>query len=619
MAAKDVKFSGDARERMLRGVDILANAVKVTLGPKGRNVVLDKSFGAPRITKDGVTVAKEIELDDKFENMGAQMVREVAQKTNDLAGDGTTTATVLAQAIVREGAKSVAAGMNPMDLKRGIDIAVTAVVKDIEKRAKKVGSSAEVAQVGTISSNGDANIGQMIAKAMQKVGNEGVITVEEAKSLETEVEIVEGMQFDRGYISPYFITNAEKMLAELEDAYILLHEKKLSGLQSMLPVLEAVVQSGKPLVIIAEDVEGEAIATLVVNKLRGGLKVAAVKAPGFGDRRKAMLEDIAILTGGQLISEDLGIKLENVTTAMLGRAKKVIIEKEKTTIVNGAGKKPDIEARVGQIKAQIEETTSDYDREKLQERLAKLAGGVAVIRVGGATEVEVKEKKDRVEDALNATRAAVEEGIVPGGGVALLRAKKAVGRIHDENADVQAGINIVLKALEAPIRQIAENAGVEGSIVVGKIMDNKSETYGFDAQNEKYVDMIDTGIVDPAKVVRTALQDAGSVAGLLVTTEAMVAELPKRSGAGNAARRRHGRRNGLLVQGRSENAKGAAEAAPFSIAALEHSASRRFRDFSTSRSFAAARAQAAERRSKSPAREAASPRTARCRDRCRRW
>jgi chaperonin GroEL len=527
MAAKDVKFSGEARERMLRGVDILANAVKVTLGPKGRNVVLDKSFGAPRITKDGVTVAKEIELEDKFENMGAQMVREVAQKTNDLAGDGTTTATVLAQSIVREGAKSVAAGMNPMDLKRGIDIAVNAVVKDIEKRAKKVSSSAEVAQVGTISSNGDANIGQMIAKAMQKVGNEGVITVEEAKALDTEVDIVEGMQFDRGYISPYFITNAEKMLAELEDAYILLHEKKLSGLQSMLPVLEAVVQSGKPLVIIAEDVEGEAIATLVVNKLRGGLKIAAVKAPGFGDRRKAMLEDIAILTGGQLISEDLGIKLENVTTAMLGRAKKVIIEKEKTTIVNGAGKKADIEARVQQIKAQIEETTSDYDKEKLQERLAKLAGGVAVIRVGGATEIEVKEKKDRVEDALNATRAAVEEGIVPGGGVALLRAKKAVGRIQDENSDVQAGINIVLKALEAPIRQIAENAGVEGSIVVGKIVDEKSETYGFDAQAEKYVDMIEAGIVDPAKVVRTALQDAGSVAGLLVTTEAMVAELPK--------------------------------------------------------------------------------------------
>ena len=527
MSAKDVKFSVDARDRMLRGVDILANAVKVTLGPKGRNVVLDKSYGAPRITKDGVTVAKEIELEDKFENMGAQMVREVAQKTNDMAGDGTTTATVLAAAIVKEGAKSVAAGMNPMDLKRGVDIAVSAVVKDIEKRAKKVGSSAEVAQVGTISSNGDATIGGMIAKAMQKVGNEGVITVEEAKAMETEVEIVEGMQFDRGYISPYFVTNAEKMVAELEDAYILLHEKKLSGLQSMLPVLEAVVQSGKPLVIIAEDVEGEAIATLVVNKLRGGLKVAAVKAPGFGDRRKAMLEDIAILTGGQLISEDLGIKLENVTLAMLGRAKKVIIEKEKTTIVNGAGKKSDIEARVNQIKAQIEETTSDYDKEKLQERLAKLAGGVAVIRVGGATEIEVKEKKDRVEDALNATRAAVEEGIVPGGGVALLRAKKAVGKLTDDNPDVQAGINIVLKALESPIRQIAENAGVEGSIVVGKIMDENSETYGFDAQTEKYVDMIKAGIVDPAKVVRTALQDASSVAGLLITTEAMVAELPK--------------------------------------------------------------------------------------------
>jgi chaperonin GroEL len=527
MAAKEVRFAVDARDRMLRGVEILADAVKVTLGPKGRNVVLDKSFGAPRITKDGVTVAKEIELEDKFENMGAQMVREVAQKTNDLAGDGTTTATVLAAAIVKEGAKSVAAGMNPMDLRRGIDIAVDAVVKDIEKRAKPVGSSAEVAQVGTISSNGDATIGSMIAKAMQKVGNEGVITVEEAKAMYTEVEIVEGMQFDRGYISPYFITNAEKMIAEQEDAYILLHEKKLSGLQAMLPLLEAVVQTGKPLLILSEDVEGEAIATLVVNKLRGGLKVAAVKAPGFGDRRKAMLEDIAILTGGQLISEDLGIKLENVTTAMLGRAKKILIEKEKTTIVHGAGKKADIEARVNQIKAQIEETTSDYDKEKLQERLAKLAGGVAVIKVGGASEIEVKEKKDRVEDALNATRAAVEEGIVPGGGVALLRAKKAVGRIHNENPDIQAGINIVLKALEAPIRQIAENAGVEGSIVVGKIMDHKSETYGFDAQEEKYVDMVEAGIVDPAKVVRTALQDAGSVAGLLVTTEAMVAELPK--------------------------------------------------------------------------------------------
>ncbi len=527
MAAKEVRFSTDARDRMLRGIDVLASAVRVTLGPKGRNVVLDKSFGAPRITKDGVTVAKEIELEDKFENMGAQMVREVAQKTNDMAGDGTTTATVLAHAIVKEGAKSVAAGMNPMDLKRGIDIAVSAVIKDIEKRAKKVGSSAEVAQVGTISANGDSAIGKMIAQAMQKVGNEGVITVEEAKSLETEVEIVEGMQFDRGYLSPYFITNAEKMVVELEDAYILLHEKKLSGLQAMLPVLEAVVQSGKPLLIIAEDVEGEALATLVVNKLRGGLKVAAVKAPGFGDRRKAMLEDIAILTGGQLISEELGIKLEAVTVAMLGRAKKVVIDKEKTTIVDGVGKKKDIEARVGQIKAQIEETTSDYDREKLQERLAKLAGGVAVIRVGGATEVEVKEKKDRVEDALNATRAAVEEGIVPGGGVALLRAKKAVGKISHDNHDVQAGINIVLKALESPIRQIAENSGVEGSIVVGHIMDNKSETYGFDAQTENYVDMVEKGIIDPAKVVRAALQDAASIAGLLVTTEAMVAEVPK--------------------------------------------------------------------------------------------
>jgi chaperonin GroEL len=527
MAAKDVKFSGDARERMLRGVETLANAVKVTLGPKGRNVVLDKSFGAPRITKDGVTVAKEIELEDKFENMGAQMVREVAQKTNDLAGDGTTTATVLAASIVKEGAKSVAAGMNPMDLKRGIDIAVTAVVEDIKKRSKKVASSSEVAQVGTISSNGDAAVGKMIAEAMQKVGNEGVITVEEAKALDTEVEIVEGMQFDRGYLSPYFITNAEKMVAELEDAFVLLHEKKLSGLQAMLPVLEAVVQSGKPLLIIAEDIEGEALATLVVNKLRGGLKVAAVKAPGFGDRRKAMLEDIAILTGGQLIAEDLGIKLESVTTAMLGRAKKIVIEKEKTTIVDGAGKKKEIEARVNQIKAQIEETTSDYDREKLQERLAKLAGGVAVIRVGGATEIEVKEKKDRVEDALNATRAAVEEGIVPGGGVALLRAKKSVGKLTNANADVQAGINIVLKALEAPIRQIAENSGVEGSIVVNKISENKSETYGFDAQTEEYVDMLDKGIVDPAKVVRAALQDAASIAGLLVTTEAMIAEVPK--------------------------------------------------------------------------------------------
>jgi chaperonin GroEL len=531
MAAKDVRFSTDARDKMLRGVDILANAVKVTLGPKGRNVILDKSFGAPRITKDGVTVAKEIELDDKFENMGAQMVREVAQKTNDQAGDGTTTATVLAATIVKEGVKSVAAGMNPMDLKRGIDIAVKAVVEDIKKRAKKVGSSAEIAQVGTISSNGDAAVGKMIAEAMQKVGNEGVITVEEAKALDTDVEIVEGMQFDRGYLSPYFITNAEKMLAELEDAYVLLHEKKLPGLQALLPVLEAVVQSGKPLLIVAEDVEGEALATLVVNKLRGGLKIAAVKAPGFGDRRKAMLEDIAILTGGQLISEDLGIKLESVTPAMLGRAKKIVIEKEKTTVIDGAGKKKDIEARVNQIKAQIEETTSDYDREKLQERLAKLAGGVAVIRVGGATEIEVKEKKDRVEDALNATRAAVEEGIVPGGGVALLRAKKAIGKLHNDNADVQAGINIVLKALETPLRQIAENSGVEGSIVVNKILENKSETFGFDAQTEEYVDMVEKGIVDPAKVVRAALQDAASVAGLLVTTEAMIAETPKESPA----------------------------------------------------------------------------------------
>ncbi len=527
MAAKEVRFSVDARDKMLRGVEILSNAVKVTLGPKGRNVVLDKSFGAPRITKDGVTVAKEIELEDKFENMGAQMVREVAQKTNDEAGDGTTTATLLAHTIVKEGAKAVAAGMNPMDLKRGIDLAADAVVADIKKRARKVGSSSEVAQVGTISSNGDATVGKMIAEAMQKVGNEGVITVEEAKALETDVEIVEGMQFDRGYLSPYFITNAEKMLAELEDAYVLLHEKKLPGLQALLPVLEAVVQSGKPLLIVAEDVEGEALATLVVNKLRGGLKVAAVKAPGFGDRRKAMLEDIAVLTGGQLIAEDLGIKLENVTVAMLGRAKKVVIEKEKTTIVDGAGKKKDIEARVAQIKQQIEETTSDYDREKLQERLAKLAGGVAVIRVGGATEIEVKERKDRVEDALNATRAAVEEGIVPGGGVALLRAKKAVGKLANDNADVQAGINIVLKALETPARQIAENSGAEGSIVVNKILENKSETYGFDAQTETYVDMVEKGIIDPAKVVRAALQDAASVAGLLVTTEAMVAEMPK--------------------------------------------------------------------------------------------
>ena len=513
---------------MLRGVELLANAVKVTLGPKGRNVVLEKSFGAPRITKDGVTVAKEIELSDKFENMGAQMVREVATKSSTIAGDGTTTATVLAASIVREGAKSVAAGMNPMDLKRGIDLATAEVVKDIEARAKKVASSEEVAQVGTISSNGDKDIGQMIANAMQKVGNEGVITVEEAKTALTELDVVEGMQFDRGYLSPYFITNAEKMVAELEDPYILIHEKKLSSLQAMLPILEAVVQTGKPLLIVAEDIEGEALATLVVNKLRGGLKVAAVKAPGFGDRRKAMLEDIAVLTAGQTVSEDLGIKLENVTLQMLGRAKRVRIEKENTTIIDGAGDKKSIEARIGQIKAQIEETTSDYDKEKLQERLAKLAGGVAVIRVGGATEVEVKEKKDRVDDALNATRAAVEEGIVPGGGVALLRAKAAIQKGKNENADIQAGYNIVLKALEAPIRQIAENSGVEGSIVVGKILDNKSQTYGFDAQNETYVDMLEKGIVAPAKVVRAALQDAASIAGLLITTEAMVAETPKK-------------------------------------------------------------------------------------------
>jgi chaperonin GroEL len=531
MAAKDVRFSTDARDRMLRGVETLANAVKVTLGPKGRNVVIDKSYGAPRITKDGVTVAKEIELADKFENMGAQMVREVASKSSDIAGDGTTTATVLAAAIVREGAKSVAAGMNPMDLKRGIDLAVAEAVKDIQSRAKKVKSSAEVAQVGTISANGDKSIGEMIAKAMEKVGNEGVITAEEAKTAETELDIVEGMQFDRGYLSPYFITNAEKMVAELEDPYILIHEKKLSSLQALLPILEAAVQSGKPLLIIAEDIEGEALATLVVNKLRGGLKVAAVKAPGFGDRRKAMLEDIAVLTAGQTISDDLGIKLENVTLDMLGRAKRVRIEKENTTIIDGAGKRSDIEARVSQIKAQIEETTSDYDREKLQERLAKLAGGVAIIRVGGSTEVEVKEKKDRVEDALHATRAAVEEGIVPGGGVALLRAKAAVKGLKSENSDVQAGINIVLKALEAPIRQIAQNSGVEGSIVVGRITDNKSQTFGFNAQTEEYVDMLSAGIVDPAKVVRAALQGAASVAGLLVTTEAMITEAPKKESA----------------------------------------------------------------------------------------
>src|ERR1700678_1253170 len=531
MAAKDVRFSSDARDRMLRGVETLANAVKVTLGPKGRNVVIEKSYGAPRITKDGVTVAKEIELEDKFENMGAQMVREVAQKTNDYAGDGTTTATVLAASIVKEGVKSVAAGMNPMDLKRGIDIAVGAVVADIKKRSKKVGSSSEVPQVGTISSNGDAAIGKMIASAMQKVGNEGVITVEEAKALETDVEIVEGMQFDRVYLSPYFITNAEKMLAELEDVYVLLHEKKLPGLQALLPVLEAVVQSGKPLLIIAEDVEGEALATLVVNKLRGGLKVAGGKAPGFGDRRKAMLEDIAILTGGQMIAEDLGIKLENVTLQMLGKAKRIRIEKENTTIINGSGKKSDIEGRVAQIKAQIEETTSDYDKEKLQERLAKLAGGVAVIPGGGATEVGGKERQERVDDAMHATKAAVEEGIVSGGGVALLRAKAAIGKLSNENEEVQAGINIVLRALEAPIRQIAENSGVEGSIVVGKVLANKSQTFGFDAQTEQYVDMLDAGIVDPAKVVRIALQDAASIAGLMITTEAMVAETPKKNAA----------------------------------------------------------------------------------------
>ncbi|OOG66543.1 60 kDa chaperonin 1 [Ensifer sp. M14] len=527
MAAKEIKFGRTAREKMLRGVDILADAVKVTLGPKGRNVIIDKSFGAPRITKDGVSVAKEIELEDKFENMGAQMVREVASKTNDIAGDGTTTATVLAQAIVREGAKAVAAGMNPMDLKRGIDLAVTEVVKDLQAKAKKINTSEEVAQVGTISANGERQIGLDIAEAMQKVGNEGVITVEEAKTAETELEVVEGMQFDRGYLSPYFVTNPEKMVADLDDVYVLLHEKKLSNLQAMLPVLEAVVQTGKPLLIIAEDVEGEALATLVVNKLRGGLKIAAVKAPGFGDRRKAMLEDIAILTGGTVISEDLGIKLENVTLDMLGRAKKVSISKENTTIVDGAGQKSDIEGRVAQIKAQIEDTTSDYDREKLQERLAKLAGGVAVIRVGGSTEVEVKEKKDRIDDALNATRAAVQEGIVPGGGVALLRSSVKI-TVKGVNDDQEAGINIVRRALQAPARQIAENAGDEASIVVGKILDKDQDNFGYNAQTGEYGDMIAMGIIDPVKVVRTALQDAASVAGLLVTTEAMIAELPKK-------------------------------------------------------------------------------------------
>ncbi|MFI0849723.1 chaperonin GroEL [Mesorhizobium sp. IMUNJ 23232] len=538
MSAKEIKFSTDARDRMLRGVEVLNNAVKVTLGPKGRNVVIDKAYGAPRITKDGVTVAKEIELSDKFENMGAQMVREVASKTNDLAGDGTTTATVLAASVLREGIKLVAAGMNPMDLKRGIDLAVAAVVKDIEKRAKKVKSSDEIAQVGTIAANGDATVGEMIAKAMKKVGNEGVITVEEAKTAETELEVVEGMQFDRGYLSPYFVTNAEKMRVELDDPHVLLHEKKLGNLQAMLPILEAVVQSGKPLLIIAEDVEGEALATLVVNKLRGGLKVAAVKAPGFGDRRKAMLEDIAILTRGQLISEDLGIKLENITLDMLGRARRVVIEKDTTTVIDGAGDKEAIAGRVTQIKAQIEETTSDYDKEKLQERLAKLSGGVAVIRVGGATETEVKEKKDRIDDALNATRAAVEEGIVPGGGVALLRARAGLTGLTGANADVTAGISIVLRALEAPIRQIAENSGVEGSIVVGKLADGKNLNDGFDAQTETYVDMIKAGIIDPAKVVRTALQDAGSISALLITAEAMIADAPKDApSAGNGGNR----------------------------------------------------------------------------------
>jgi chaperonin GroEL len=529
MSAKEVKFHGDARARMLRGVDTLANAVKVTLGPKGRNVVLDKSYGAPRITKDGVTVAKEIELSDKFENMGAQMVKEVASRSSDLAGDGTTTATVLAQAIVREGSKAVAAGMNPMDLKRGVDMAVEAVVDDIKKRSKKVSTNDEIAQVGRISANDDREIGEMIAKAMLKVGNEGVITVEEAKTLETELDVVEGMQFDRGYLSPYFVTNAEKMVAELEEPYILLHEKKLSGLQAILPLLEAVVQSGKPLLIISEDVEGEALATLVVNKLRGGLKVAAVKAPGFGDRRKAMLEDIASLTGGQVISEDLGIKLENVTLDMLGRAKKVRIEKENTTIIDGAGKKKDIQGRITQLRAQIEETTSDYDKEKLQERLAKLAGGVAIIRVGGATEVEVKERRDRVEDAMHATRAAVEEGVVAGGGVTLLYASKALGKLKPENDDQKVGIDIVRRALQAPARQIFENAGVDGSIIVGKLLEKGDANHGFDAQSGNYVDMVKAGIIDPTKVVRLALQGAASIAALLITTEAMVAEKPEKA------------------------------------------------------------------------------------------
>ncbi len=532
MAAKDVRFGGEARQRMLRGVDILADAVKVTLGPKGRNVVIDKSFGAPRITKDGVTVAKEIELSDKFENMGAQMVREVASKTNDLAGDGTTTATVLAQAIVREGAKAVAAGINPMDLKRGIDAAVIAVVEELQNQTRKITTPAETAQVGTISANGETEIGEMISQAMQKVGNEGVITVEEAKGIQTELDVVEGMQFDRGYISPYFITNAEKMVADLDQPYILIHEKKLSGLQPLLPLLESVVQSGRPLLIIAEDIEGEALATLVVNKLRGGLKIAAVKAPGFGDRRKAMLEDIAILTGGQVISEDLGIKLESVTLAMLGKAKKVLIEKENTTIIEGVGEKADIQGRCAQIRAQVEETTSDYDREKLQERLAKLAGGVAVIRVGGSTEVEVKERKDRVDDALHATRAAVEEGIVPGGGVALARASVTLSKLVPKNEDQKFGIEIVRKAILQPLRQIAENAGEDGAVIAGKVLENSEYNFGFDAQTGEYKDMVAAGIIDPTKIVRSALQNAGSVAGLLVTTEAMIAEKPEKKSMG---------------------------------------------------------------------------------------
>ena len=528
MAAKDVRFSSDARDRMMRGIDILANAVKVTLGPKGRNVVIEKSFGAPRITKDGVTVAKEIELSDRFENLGAQMIREVASKQNDAAGDGTTTATILAASIVREGTKAVAAGLNPMDLKRGVDKAVEAIVADLKKNSKKVTSNEEIAQVGTISSNGDKSVGEMISHAMQKVGNEGVITVEEAKTAETELDVVEGMQFDRGYLSPYFITNPEKMVVELEDPYILIHEKKLSSLQAMLPVLEAVVQTGKPLLIVAEDVEGEALATLVVNKLRGGLKVAAVKAPGFGDRRKAMLEDISILTQGQMISEDLGIKLENVTLQMLGRAKRIRIDKENTTIIDGAGAKDDIQGRIGQIKAQIAETTSDYDKEKLQERLAKLAGGVAVIRVGGASEVEVKEKKDRVDDALNATRAAVEEGVSPGGGVALLRAIKSLEGIQVDNADQKTGVDIVRKAIQTPARQIIDNSGGDGAVVVGKLLENASYGYGYDAQSGQYGDLVASGIIDPTKVVRTALQDAASVAGLLITTEATITEAPKK-------------------------------------------------------------------------------------------